>query len=647
MTTPIPSMKLAHLQQQRPLFSPKHRRRSSIKKFWSKEKLCDGIEQYKVRKGLASAKKTKAIATVQKPPTGGDRPALSHIDIVNDLKVRVDDVIIVLMSQGSYRPDDREESKLSLVKAVNQLVNALEYILRDGMKERKDGRQSTFTDDIVKMTLAPTSVDEEAAVPKGGAANGNDIDEGDDDEEEQEQEQEEGRDSIEDEDEDDDDEDDDDDDDVEDEDFCDDDDIEDIEEEGDVQDDEEEAEIAKILKMAGGSEDFEKDNSGFYYKKSQRRDSRYSLHIESDYFGSKVSMPNEDPNGAQFQSEQRPPAAPITPAEADAVSGKALIAAWLQTGSAYEVMKLIVKGDDAQKMSVYRPEAALLNEQTASDVLRILKRLNEVEIKINTAAVLGLGGSTSSNFSMDQDFLNNTPTRGQLGRQSTAISTLKKTSRKKRRSVSDGNFKGNFVKNLFVEAKDMGKKVNPFKRRSEKGRQKSWADSDSSVSAPSEPFSVPEIGVNLPVRFNYHRNAKTVERLREARRRGLEAWVKKIEVNSEEIMERSARPMASIGHAFAYSLLQNSVKIGDEVEVEKQVCTFSAVQVCAAGPCRSLDIPGHESTLLFGMRPKRIRPKAHGTTGADKFYSFCATYSESSQGVRVSFKRAHSSKSEG
>jgi len=79
---------------------------------------------------------------------------------------------------------------------------------------------------------------------------------------------------------------------------------------------------------------------------------------------------------------------PHNPEGHDDIAGKALIAAWLQTGSTYHIMKHIVRGNNVLKHVYYCPGAALLAPKTMTNVLHSLKRLNDVEIKVDTTAVI-------------------------------------------------------------------------------------------------------------------------------------------------------------------------------------------------------------------------------------------------------------------
>ena len=182
VTTPIPtSAELSHLQQQRPLFSPKgHRRRRSsgsrrIKNLWKKERDNQGgeggaEEQYKDKIPKRRAgdstlriKKMKEI-DIEDPETSSTQeaatlsvsasPSSRHGPIIDSLKLRADDVIIFVLNNENSTAVDLGFTQASevwetagFVDAASALVSVIEVVLRDGMREGV----GNFEENIMRM----------------------------------------------------------------------------------------------------------------------------------------------------------------------------------------------------------------------------------------------------------------------------------------------------------------------------------------------------------------------------------------------------------------------------------------------------------------------------------------------------------------
>ena len=165
---------------------------------------------------------------------------------------------------------------------------------------------------------------------------------------------------------------------------------------------------------------------------------------------------------------------------------------------------------------------------------------------------------------------------------------------------------------------------NPFKKKAkDEGRN---SRSDSSPGHPSDTPSQPRASKPAPttVQFVLHRNVKTVQRLRTARDRGLEAWRKKTKENNEDTMgERQIRGGMRQIHEIGRISTENLLKL---MKDEDDSDSFSLYN---AGPARPVEIP-EEEVLLFSARPRPLRPVGvhQDVNQANNFLTWMATYKE-------------------
>ena len=353
------------------------------------------------------------------------------------------------------------------------------------------------------------------------------------------------------------------------------------------------------------------------------------------------------------------------------VAGKALVAAWLQTGSIYQVMKLIVRGEEAKRRSFYHSGSAMLDPKTMANAVHCLKRLNEVEIKVDTTSVVAeddeeedpsaSSAGNSLNFVDANQESNGTPPRrnfsaGSPGRFSSdppAPSVMKRVSSEGSQSHHHHHRKsssiiGNFARNVVFEVKDTAKKVNPFKRKSNSrlsttesllstlpsatSTSDQGGDNDQPFyshhqDAPSSgplhnnnyeaPPSPPPTSSSSVNQLMYHHNSVVATRLRLARAKGLEAWSKKVASNHN--LTLNIRPGMESMHAAARVTQRHTARF-----------TSKPLTLTMVGPARSLEIPDEDNSLLFSARPRRIRPIGvhNDVNPSNNFITFVATYRE-------------------
>lgn len=355
-------------------------------------------------------------------------------------------------------------------------------------------------------------------------------------------------------------------------------------------------------------------------------------------------------------------------------------------------MKHIVRGNNVLKHVYYLKGAAMLQNKTMANVLHSLKRLNAVEIKVDTTAVILQGeqshrprassssvkvGSIDEGKSFDAADLNSLSgvherVPSDYQESPSASSSKGPPTPFLKRFISEGSGRhllGQSVQNLVNEAKDTAKKA--FKRKS---KHSSFGVGDSDVQANlaiaageeggessgrGSVVKMKEVRAQLvivsaraphpPTRLHqmlaqpsstltqthlvFHPNKAKVELLRVARQRGMDAWQKKLRGNHHEIIDRRVRSHQEVVHEMARTINFTTLVLR-AVEAKEGGGGGggggSTLELEAVGPSRVVEVPDDDNTLLFSTRPKAIRPIGfhNDIHAANNFITFAATYIE-------------------
>ncbi|GMH92396.1 hypothetical protein TL16_g12336 [Triparma laevis f. inornata] len=645
-----------HLQQQRPLFSPpSHRRRRSsgsrIKKLWVKE----ALEDEDVKKIIKNTPKKKTVkqkevmtfsqasSSTPDPPetTTPDSPNLSPIT-----SLCVDDVTIFILNDENnmgnavnlgFTVEGTVWQTRGFIKSARRLVQAIETILRHGMK---DVTSTGFTDGVVRMTSERKNrggMNESVRLEELGFS---DSDSDSDEESEEE---------IDDE-------------------------IEDSEAGKAVRDIIARSNAEKLSSKNQGRRGTLRENAEYYKEGGNAISPQIS--VVTDYFNDDPDSPiiqstnSSSPSNTNKQSPNSSGNNPSSPSPQPSttlllssslqnpsdVAGKALIAAWLQTGSTYQVMKLLVRASDSSKSQLYHSGSAMLEAKTMGNVVHILKRLNEVEIKVDTTAVIADEGEGDDDDGFVEETRNfqHSSSVSSIGEHQVGGELRKTDSPRRNMSAPESipnlphplkrissetsatsmknpaNILGNAFNKISGEIKDTAKGIrNPFKRKSQ--QRKSTTESllsqlpsittattnDHNVDG-SNPPSPPDSPMRPAHQFStpYHHNSVTATRLRLARQKGAEAWARK---TTSSTNKWSSRP--------------NLNRLKDVSEtLNKHITRMNAqpYTLQTVGPARIFEIPSDDSSLLFSPKPRPIRPiGVHNDVNTmHNFISFVATYRE-------------------
>ncbi|GMH57490.1 hypothetical protein TrST_g3950 [Triparma strigata] len=586
-----------------------------------------------------------------------------HSSLISHLKLCVDSVIIFLMnnsntlasrtSLGFTTTTSVWETK-GFVESARLLVNSIETLLRHGMK---DTSIRGFTDNVIKMTSEGQRKDK---FSKGYME---ELGFSDSDSDSDEEDEEEGGDDI------------------------------DSSEAGKA--------VREIMERSNKERLEEKkkfgrrgtlrENAEYYREEGEEEEGRSpKIEVVKDYFNDEVGEKTVETVNEEEQVEgsERPKSLPSpfpspqpstslllssSRANPSDIAGKALVAAWLQTGSTYQVMKLIVRATEESKVALYHSGAAMLDPETMANAVHILKRLNEVEIKVDTTAVVTDDGNDEvDEVQNDPSMQPQHPTYHGQARTSSSIRLNFQPPESPRRNLSapeplplpphplkrissdssagsmknPANMIGNAFGKMVWEVKDTAKGIrNPFKRKSQ--ARKSTTESllsqlpsitssiasgstnshDHNVdSGPPSPTSNNNDSPDEPQRNHhqhsldqtYHHNSVTTTRLRLARQKGLEAWSRKI-ASSNNNGKWTPRSSIAPLHQTATTLQNHITRMSS-----------SPYSLQTVGPARAFEIPSEDSSLLFSARPRPIRPIGvhNDVNTGNNFISFVASYRE-------------------
>jgi len=258
---------------------------------------------------------------------------------------------------------------------------------------------------------------------------------------------------------------------------------------------------------------------------------------------------------------------------------RAVIAAWLQTGSLYKMVKSIIRSGRGERVGkmFYEGGAFIRDEESSTMVLQILKKLDGIEIKVDTTAIC------KDDLLEVEDDQGSSSEGGGMETEEGGLEGVE--------GVEGSDIKGNVLTRLKRTSTggSIGGALNKAARLLPSSKKRGVSSQ-----------SIFIVDGRSSHTINYFPNKLTLSRHAVEREKAVGSWNRTLEKNKEEILGRQMRDGMSVYHNFARLLVNNCVRF--------TMNSKAKISLKKSGPVRKAEVIEDDSTLLFATRPKRITP---------------------------------------
>lgn len=299
-----------------------------------------------------------------------------------------------------------------------------------------------------------------------------------------------------------------------------------------------------------------------------------------------------------------------TPKSSELSTLRTLIAAWLHTGQAFRVLSIIAKSHKQLLRPFYYADSFTRRGNYMGEFTKLLKQLDDVEILVDTTAVLAsrcllMTGGELDNF--ERQLLNtidcesNKSENVSSGNEDNPGSGI----------LRMGSVKANFVQNR--------ERLTRFAQSATESFNFGKADyiDDQALNA----YKYHQHSQGTPVYLQFNKNSELASSLRAERQRRMDSWHKetsdreKLDMvcRSKGATERDALLQRELHHLarFFYSntneLMIEPCSTGDASTVAG---SSANVTVKSIAPRRKIEVPDEDSSFLIRAQPRTLKPVA-------------------------------------
>ncbi|KAL7541765.1 hypothetical protein ACHAXR_011197 [Thalassiosira sp. AJA248-18] len=302
---------------------------------------------------------------------------------------------------------------------------------------------------------------------------------------------------------------------------------------------------------------------------------------------------------------------------------RTLIAAWLHTGQAFKVLSIVVRAKKSILRRFYHKESFLRRENYASDFLKLIAKLDGVDILVDTMAVLASQCLLIGNgFDVLMKSLQRQPTKTRFhSKQDDPFPEMRGQRRPQPHSMNSMSVVGSVKANLAQNRDRIARfaqsateiDLNPWKERS--------AVSTRRPLGANVAYNLHQNNHGTPAYLAFSKNEVFASSLRSERERRNASWTREIKdkkkldfvCRTKGVKDRDIMMHRELHHLsrFFYSNT-NEVRIEPCSFGEDQSVTDSAanVTVKAIGSRRKVEVPDEDSSFLLRAQQRPLKPAA-------------------------------------